>query len=147
MQFRICASMPTNRVCFIRKSYLISDSFDIQCYFAKKNHFFFSIQDGSLLTLDEAWTIFNDLGPKHSNSIQQNMLNVLTQMEHPVLFKPFLTLHPCRIAEVLQTLPNSQNKVLSFLSIYGPTVYLTLDLEYAKNLKQLENNKENQIDD
>lgn len=73
------------------------------------------------------------------------MLNILTQMEHPMLFKPFLTLHPCRIAEVLQTIPNSQNKVLSFLSIYGPTVYLTFDLNYAKYIN--ENKKKILIDD
>lgn len=76
-----------------------------------------------------------------------NMLNVLTQMEHPVLFKPFLTLHPCRIADILQTLPNSQNRVLSFLSIYGPTVYLTFDLEYAKYLVHSENESENKVDE
>lgn len=78
------------------------------------------------------------------------MLNILTQMEHPILFKPFLTLHPCRIAEVLQSLPHSQNKVLSFLSIYGPTVYLTFDLEYAnhfddKSNLRIENNDQNKL--
>lgn len=88
------------------------------------------------MTLDEAWKLFNDIGPTQSHAIQQKMLNILTQMEHPVLFKPFLTLHPCRIAEVLYALPNSHNKVLSFLSIYGATVYLTFDLEYGKNLEQ-----------
>lgn len=82
------------------------------------------------------------MNPKSSKPIQENMLNILTQMEHPVLFKPFLTLHPCRIAEILHNLPHSQNKVLSFLSTYGPTVYLTFDLEYAKNLNQVENNEE-----
>lgn len=94
--------------------------------------------DGSMLTLDEAWKIFKDMNPMRSGEIQQNMLHILTQMEHPILFKPFLTLHPCRIAEVLQSLPYSQNKVLSFLSIYGPTVYLTFDLEYAKYLNKIE---------
>lgn len=94
-----------------------------------------------MLTLDEAWKIFKDLNPMQSCKIQQNMLQILTQMEHPILFKPFLTLHPCRIAEVLQSLPYSQNKVLSFLSIYGPTVYLTFDLEYAKYLNKIEKKK------
>lgn len=93
-----------------------------------------TIVDGSLLTLEDAWKIFNDLSPKQDNTMQRNMLNILSQMEHPVLFRPFLTLHPCRIAEVLRTLPHSQNKVLSFLSIYGPTIYLDFDLEYAKYL-------------
>lgn len=82
------------------------------------------------------------MNPIKSDKIQQNMLNILTQMEHPVLFKPFLTLHPCQITEILHSLPNSQNKVLSFLSIYGPTVHLTFDLDYAKSFDQIENNKE-----
>lgn len=87
--------------------------------------------DGSLLTLDDAWKIFNDIDVDLAKKSQLNMYEILTQMEHPVLFKPFLTLHPCRIAEVLHSLPNSKNKVLSFLSTYGPTMYLTFDLKYA----------------
>lgn len=97
--------------------------------------------DGSMLTLDEAWKIFKDMNPMQLCNMQQNMLHILTQMEHPILFKPFLTLHPCRIAEVLQSLPYSQNKVLSFLSIYGSTVYLTFDLEYAKYLQKIDTKK------
>lgn len=107
-------------------------------------HFPLSIEDGVLLTLDDAWVLFKDHisnQPLHSNEL--NMLNVLTQMEHPILFKPFLTLHPCRIAEVLSQLPNCRNKVLSFLSIYGPSAFLTLELDYAKPFKQFGNNKEN----
>lgn len=98
-----------------------------------------------MLTLDEAWKIFKDMNPMQSGEIQQNMLHILTQMEHPILYKPFLTLHPCRIAEVLQSLPYSQNKVLSFLSIYGPTVYLTFDLEYAKYLNKIEKKENDSI--
>lgn len=97
-----------------------------------------------MLTLDDAWELFRDHVPNHqADTNQLNMLNILTQMEHPILFKPFLTLHPCRIAEVLSQLPNSQNKVLSFLSTYGPSVFLTLDLDYAKYFNQCERNKEN----
>lgn len=98
------------------------------------------ISDGTLLTLDAAWELFKDHLPDHQLHTNQ-LLNILTQMEHPILFKPFLTLHPCRISEVLHQLPNSQNKVLSFLSIYGPSVFLTLDLDYAKHFDQHENNK------
>lgn len=101
-------------------------------------------KDGALLTLDDAWELFKDHEPNQQSDAknQLNMLNILTQMEHPVLFKPFLTLHPCRIAEVLTQLPNSKNRVLSFLSIYGPSVFLTLDLDYAKHFNQFENIQE-----
>lgn len=84
-----------------------------------------------MLKLDDAWNIFNDPDYLATNHTNLNMMNILTQMEHPILFKPFLTLHPCRIAEILSFLPKSTNKVLSFLSTYGPSVYLTFDLQYA----------------
>lgn len=83
--------------------------------------------------MDGAWNIFNDDQCNHRTI---EMQNVLTQMEHPILFKPFLTLHPCRTAEVLQMLPNSRNKVLSFLSSYGTAVYLEFDLKYAQLLDE-----------
>lgn len=104
--------------------------------------YIYFVLDGCLLTLDEAWMIFRDMNPIQTNGVQQNMFDILTQMEHPVLFKPFLTLHPCRISEILHSLPHSHNKVLSFLSTYGPTVHLTFDLDYAMQFKQLENNKD-----
>lgn len=87
------------------------------------------------MTLDEAWMAFNDPIHGRSGSKHMQMTKILTQMEHPILFRPFLTLHPCRIAELLQCLPNSENKVLSFLSTIGPAVHLEFDLKYANLLR------------
>lgn len=95
----------------------------------------FSVADGSILTLDEAWAAFNDPIYGRNGSKHMPMTTILTQMEHPILFRPFLTLHPCRIAELLQCLPNSANKVLTFLSTIGPAVHLKFDLKYAEILK------------
>lgn len=90
--------------------------------------------DGSMLTITEAWHIFNrhymsktttDTGIQHFGSI-------LTEMDHPILFKPFLTLHPCRTTELLAALPDSTNKVITFLSSVGPAVNLRLDLRYGQ---------------
>lgn len=86
-----------------------------------------------MLDLDGAWAIFND---DQCNRRTIEMRNVLTQMEHPILFKPFLTLHPCRTAEVLRLLPHSKNKVLSFVSSYGTAIYLAFDLKYAQLLDE-----------
>lgn len=80
-----------------------------------------------MMTLDEAWRIFDS--PERVAPFE--MTSVLTQMEHPVLFKPFLTLHPCRTQELLERTPNSRNKVLTFLSAIGPTVYLSVDLRFG----------------
>lgn len=103
-------------------------------------YFNFSIADGSMMTLDEAWSSFNDPIHGRSGSKYMQMTTILTQMEHPILFRPFLTLHPCRIAELLHLLPNSENNVLSFLSTIGPAVHLKFDLKYAKNFKMWKRN-------
>lgn len=91
------------------------------------------------MTLDEAWMLFNEAvltDYDNSSNKKQKMLTVLTQMEHPVLFKPFFTLHPCRTAGLLGKLPLSENKVLSYISTIGPAVHLNLDLRYAKMLNK-----------
>lgn len=87
------------------------------------------------MTLDEAWAAFSDPIFGRSGSKHMPMTTILTQMEHPILFRPFLTLHPCRIAELLHCLPNSDNKVLTFLSTIGPAVHLNFDLKYAEIMK------------
>lgn len=83
------------------------------------------ILDGTLIELDEAWEIFNgDYKP-------DKMLSTLTQMEHPLLFKPFFMLHPCNTEKFLSNFDESTNKVITFLSTVGPNISLTMDLKYG----------------
>lgn len=116
----------------------------------------FELVDGSLLRLNEAWQLFDKKFLPIGS--EPNMTCILTEMDHPVLFRPFLTLHPCRTAELLSALPErwapasyyiyiwiydnislitgldftfSKNKVLSFLSAIGPSIHLKLGLGYA----------------
>lgn len=130
MPFHIYASMPPNQVRPVEKW-----NNPFQLWFYVVNFWCSFVPDGSMMTLDEAWTAFND--PIHGRNCSEHMqmTTILTQMEHPILFRPFLTLHPCRIAELLQCLPNSVNKVLSFLSTIGPAVHLKFDLKYAEILE------------
>lgn len=91
---------------------------------------------GSMLTLFEAWTLFDPLylpttTTTSSDKRRQQMVSILTEMDHPRLFRPFLTLHPCRTAELLNSLPDSRNKVISFLSTVGRAVNLHLDPQYG----------------
>ena len=58
--------------------------------------------------------------------------NMISQSEHPILFKPFLTFHPCKVPQVLSNFPKSQNLVLTFLTLYGPFVRLKLMNDYEK---------------
>lgn len=126
MLFHIFVSMQPNRVS------LGSQDQDPSSLFMSYS---ILIADGSMMTLDEGWAAFNDPIYGRSGSKHMQMTAILTQMEHPILFRPFLTLHPCRIADLLKCLPNSDNKVLSFLSTFGPAVHLNFDVKYAEILK------------
>ncbi|KAH8407578.1 hypothetical protein KR222_007449 [Zaprionus bogoriensis] len=82
--------------------------------------------DGSLLDLEAVWSAFM---PTVSHN---DLYQMLTQMEHPVLFRPYMALHPCRTAEVLaQFGQESANKLLTFISLYGPYVQLNLANAYG----------------
>ncbi|KAK4880309.1 hypothetical protein RN001_008455 [Aquatica leii] len=80
--------------------------------------------NGSLLTIEECWVKFS--------FSSDDKYNTLTQMEHPVLMKPFITLHPCKTAELIGTFGNSKNIVVSWLSTVGPVIGLNMLTDYAR---------------
>ncbi|XP_076250026.1 autophagy-related 10 [Rhynchophorus ferrugineus] len=83
-------------------------------------------QDGCMLTLEEYWSM-------NANMNDSNVYDTLTQMDHPVLCRPFLTLHPCKTAEIMQPfLTESKNLVVSWLSVVGHFVHLRLLEDYIK---------------
>nr|CAH7750386.1 unnamed protein product [Callosobruchus chinensis] len=83
-------------------------------------------QDGTILTIEEFWKA----NKKFKDS---NMYDTLTQMDHPVLRRPFLTLHPCKTHEIMEPfLERSKNPVVSWLTVVGPFVHLDLAEEYVK---------------
>lgn len=93
--------------------------------------FYFNVQDtetGASVTLEEFREFFIEKCPEIPD-----LNSVLTQMEHPLFYRPFLALHPCRTQELLGKFPDSHNKVTTFISLYGPFIFLNLDLEYGKN--------------
>lgn len=65
-------------------------------------------------------------------SCLDSMLSVITQSEHPILFKPYFLLHPCKVSQVLSKFPESKNFVLTFISIFGPSIQLNMSMEYDK---------------
>nr|XP_016929469.1 ubiquitin-like-conjugating enzyme ATG10 [Drosophila suzukii] len=82
--------------------------------------------DGSLLDLEATWKLF--MPETKANDLYQ----ILTQMDHPVLFRPFMALHPCRTVEVLRQFGQpSSNQVLTFISLYGPHIKLNLQNAYG----------------
>ncbi|CAD7014734.1 ubiquitin-like-conjugating enzyme ATG10 [Ceratitis capitata] len=93
--------------------------------------------DGSLVSIEDAWRIFRGYGGNASTTLSphqrtnDDMLNIMTQLEHPVLRKPYYALHPCRTAELLANTGRSRNRILTFISLMGPYVQLTLRNEYG----------------
>ncbi|XP_059612846.1 ubiquitin-like-conjugating enzyme ATG10 isoform X1 [Phlebotomus argentipes] len=79
--------------------------------------------DGSSVRHEDVWKLLKiEEKPK-------DFFSVLTQMDHPALFRPIWTLHPCRTAEILESVTG--NRIVAFLSAVGPSVGLSLDLAYG----------------
>ncbi|ENN71453.1 hypothetical protein YQE_11871, partial [Dendroctonus ponderosae] len=99
--------------------YSISYSVPVLCFNAWKT-------DGSMLTMEEYWA-----NNKHFKNL--NMFDTLTQMDHPVLCKPFLTLHPCRTSEIIEPiLETSRNAVVTWLSVVGRFIDFEIDPDYFR---------------
>ncbi|KAH8296909.1 hypothetical protein KR044_000624 [Drosophila immigrans] len=82
--------------------------------------------DGSLLDLEATWKTFM---PETS---RDELYQMLTQMEHPVLFRPFMAFHPCRTTAILAQFGKpSANLLITFISLYGPYVQLSLANAYG----------------
>lgn len=82
--------------------------------------------NGTTLTMEELWSRFNFTDG-------EDMYSTLTQLDHPVLQIPFLTLHPCKTADLLEDMfKSSKNVVVSWLSAVGPIVKLDVEMDYMK---------------
>uniref|UniRef100_A0A182NVF6 Ubiquitin-like-conjugating enzyme ATG10 n=1 Tax=Anopheles dirus TaxID=7168 RepID=A0A182NVF6_9DIPT len=85
----------------------------------------FNIYDegGARLNLEDAWCVLNIDEAVPSSE----RYNAITMVHHPALFRPYLSLHPCKTSELMESLSGSTNPVISFLTSYGPFVNLELD--------------------
>ncbi|KAI1693354.1 autophagocytosis associated protein, active-site domain-containing protein [Ditylenchus destructor] len=81
--------------------------------------FNFYSPEGKLLLLDD----FRDFLSKSAISSTQ-VLDGISQNEHPILGVAFYNLHPCKTADLMKELREPRNYVLSFLSILGSFVDL-----------------------
>lgn len=88
------------------------------------------ISDGSLISLSDISKIFVE--NFEFRSCRDQMLNIVTQSEHPILFRPYFMIHPCKISQVLSKFPESKNPLLTFLTIFGPSVQLQMKPGYEK---------------
>lgn len=81
---------------------------------------FFS--DGSMMKLDEVIKNFKGI------QFDQNTSEIIIQSEHPILFKPFYTFHPCKVTDVMSKFKESENFILTFFTIYGPMIGLKSEI-------------------
>ncbi|XP_053662218.1 ubiquitin-like-conjugating enzyme ATG10 [Anopheles marshallii] len=94
-------------------------------------------EGGKKFNIEEAWNILQISEVVPSNEMYQ----AITMVHHPILYRPYLNLHPCKTSEMMNSLPGSMNPILSFLTSYGPFVNLEQDelvfsLNSSKCLKQ-----------
>ena len=66
---------------------------------------------------------------------------ILSQQEHPILFRPYFFLHPCKTAQFMAKTnepgAKSNNYTLKWLSFVLSALDISLDLKYALNLNQI----------
>ncbi|XP_039751695.1 ubiquitin-like-conjugating enzyme ATG10 [Pararge aegeria] len=90
--------------------------------------FSFNVWDctGKLLTLEQVRDI------SLMKTRKEDFFSVVTQQEHPVLYKPYFIIHPCHTAELLSMFrKTSKNLIITFLSLITPLIQLNLPLEYG----------------
>lgn len=62
----------------------------------------------------------------------EDFYSVITQQEHPLLFRPFFIIHPCHTGDLLKNVNRtSKNIIVSFLSLISPLLQLNMPMEYA----------------
>lgn len=107
-------------------------------------YFTASYGNGRIVPLKEVWR--KVVSPFHVTRDSGMEWESVTQCEHPILGQPFYHLHPCHTSSVMatalghpttinETVETSEgchntNYLLSWLSIFGPTVGLNISLKY-----------------
>ncbi|CAG7734721.1 unnamed protein product [Allacma fusca] len=95
-------------------------------------YFNISHANGSLLTLNEVWSMFRG---KKSLITDADMWSTLSQQDHPVLNLPFFTIHPCHTSRLMGTLWNySRDPPLSYLITWLSVVGGRLGLKVPNEL-------------
>ncbi|XP_065352771.1 ubiquitin-like-conjugating enzyme ATG10 [Cloeon dipterum] len=87
-------------------------------------------ENGSLLEIERIWDLAFS---QYRNAVKSAKWGAVSQQDHPILGSPFFFFHPCNTANFLEDLPGkTKNTVVSWLSVVGPLVGLTVPLFYAE---------------
>ncbi|KAG5678454.1 hypothetical protein PVAND_008126 [Polypedilum vanderplanki] len=119
----ICAIQMLSEVFLIEYHVLLHPSYKVPTIY------FNAYKNDKLIDLNDIKLLFCDDYDKEKYEIY----NLLSQSEHPILFRPFFMIHPCKIGEVLGKFTETRNFIITFLTLYGPSlVGLKLNNEYEK---------------
>ncbi|CAI8057825.1 Ubiquitin-like-conjugating enzyme ATG10 [Geodia barretti] len=98
-----------------------------------------TFHSGRLVPLKEIWKF---LSPFHVTRDSGMEWESVTQQEHPIFGRPFYHLHPCHTSNVMATILTAnkhergdrdiKNYLLSWLTIFGPTIGLNVLIDYLK---------------
>uniref|UniRef100_A0A914WND5 Ubiquitin-like-conjugating enzyme ATG10 n=1 Tax=Plectus sambesii TaxID=2011161 RepID=A0A914WND5_9BILA len=83
-------------------------------------------QDGKLLPIEQVWQL---VCSSHKEAVLLDPWTAISQQEHPHLGAPWFHIHPCHTAKAMSKLSQSTtqfNYVLSWLSMFGPVVGLSI---------------------
>ena len=134
---------------------IFSDSFAVPVLYLNV-----SKSSGCLLTHDELYSYYNLLKPSDSQIERDPVYDlVITQQEHPILFKPFYFVHPCKTADwmsliaransqeedVQEKLRNCENYTLTWMSFVFSSFNIKLDTKYGLKLNVLKDFVENKV--
>ncbi|KAG8199392.1 hypothetical protein JTE90_000261 [Oedothorax gibbosus] len=98
-----------------------------QSYSVPVLYFNAHFQNGKSLKLEEVWALVPNCYTTNSTTKWE----MITQQEHPKLGIPCFGIHPCHTKDLV--LPcSTSNYLITWLSVVGPVVGLSLPLEYAK---------------
>nr|AWV66634.1 ubiquitin-like--conjugating enzyme ATG10 [Brachionus rotundiformis] len=90
-----------------------------------------SKSNGSIFKYDEIYSFYN---LNQVSNYQESGL-ILTQQEHPLLFKPFYFMHPCKTSQWMNETKlstcQSINFTLKWLSFVFSALRIPLDIKYA----------------
>ena len=105
-----------------------SSSFNVPVLYLNINK-----SNGKLLNYQEMYDYFNLNMNSDEREDGVDVLMTLTQQEHPILFKPYYFIHPCKTSKWMSTssLNNEYNYTLKWMSFVFSAFGLKLNIKYG----------------
>jgi ubiquitin-like-conjugating enzyme ATG10 len=114
---------------------IFSDSFSVPVLYLNVYK-----SNGKILEYDELYSYY-DLEYKSPGDNDSSTILIITQQDHPYLYKPFYFLHPCKTLEWMSVTKidsgQTSNFTLKWLSFVFASLNISLNLKYGLNKNDL----------